>query len=318
MRPCYPVIDGHCDVLYKMYERSEIDFFDLHTAELDASYARLREGGVKLQFFAIFLPERIRSPRFDHYLEYAALFHERIASDPRMLCVKTRADLEAVWSGSRVGALLTLEGADALQDNPVYLRTLRELGVRMIGVTWNYGNWAADGVLEPRQGGFTRRGKKLIQDCNAMGILLDASHLSTRAFWDLAETSDRPFAATHSNAAAICGHPRNLDDEQLRELIRRDGRIGVTFVPWFVQDGGNADIDGILRHVEHICALGGERQLVFGSDFDGIDRWVAGMEHAGCYAQLADALSKRYDDELVRRMLAGNWYEYLYRYLPLT
>ena len=142
-----------------------------------------------------------------------------------------------------------------------------------------------------------------------MGILLDASHLSARAFWDLAETSDRPFAATHSNAAAICGHPRNLDDEQLRELIRRDGRIGVTFVPWFVQDGGNA---------EHICALGGERQLVFGSDFDGIDRWVAGMEHAGCYAQLADALSKRYDDELVRRMLAGNWYEYLYRYLPLT
>lgn len=56
----------------------------------------------------------------------------------------------------------------------------------MIGTTWNYANRAADGVLEPRQGGFTRRGKTFIKDCNDLGMLLDASHLSEAAFWDLA------------------------------------------------------------------------------------------------------------------------------------
>ncbi len=64
-------------------------------------------------------------------------------------------------NGKQRGALLTLEGADALHGNPLYLRTLYELGVRMIGTTWNYANWAADGILEPRQAGFSRKGKNL-------------------------------------------------------------------------------------------------------------------------------------------------------------
>lgn len=68
-------------------------------------------------------------------------------------------------------------------------------------------------------------------------MLLDVSHLAPAGFWELAERSKRPFIASHSNSAAICGHPRNLSDEQIQALIAVDGRMGLTFVPWFVRDG---------------------------------------------------------------------------------
>ncbi|CAG7624226.1 hypothetical protein PAECIP111802_01039 [Paenibacillus allorhizosphaerae] len=310
------IIDGHCDALYKMFENPVIDFYDSVAVGLDVSYAKMKKSNVKIQFFAIYLPERITVPKFDHYLEYINIFYQKITCDGRVRLIKNRDDLHTVWNSESIGAILTVEGADAIQGNPLFTRTLHHLGVRFIGVTWNYGNWAADGILEPRQGGFSRHGKSFIKDCDDLGILLDASHLSVAAFWDLAAASARPFVATHSNAKALCGHPRNLDDNQLRELIRRDGRIGVTFVPWFV-DGGQASIDGILRHIDYIGALGGERQLVLGSDFDGISRTIPGLEHAGQYGNLVDALSKRYSNVQVERFLYGNWYSYLERHLPV-
>lgn len=311
------VIDGHCDVLYKMYLNPDIDFYDTQTSPLDVTYSRMLHSNIKLQCFAIYLPERITQPHFDHYLEYINIFYRRIVCGGLVKAVKTRGDLEMVMNGRIPGALLTLEGADALCGNPLYTHTLYQLGVRMIGVTWNYANWAADGVLEPRQGGFTRKGKSFIKVCNELGILLDASHLSAAAFWDLAAASAKPFVATHSNVKRLCGHPRNLDDEQIRALIRVDGRIGVTFVPWFVDNSGSASVDDVVNHMEYICALGGERQLVLGSDFDGIDRHIPGLEHAGQYDRLAEALYKRFTIEQVNGFLFRNWYTFLSRHLPV-
>ncbi|WP_281887530.1 dipeptidase [Paenibacillus sp. YYML68] len=312
------VIDGHCDALYKLYENEELDFYGTGDEPgLDVTYSRLCEANVRVQFFAIYLPERITDPRFDHYLEYVSILNRGIRQHDRMRLIRTRSDLIDVMHGPQRGALLTLEGADALGGNSLYLRTLYDLGVRMIGPTWNYGNWAADGILEPRKGGFSRRGKSFIKECNELGILLDASHLSVASFWDLAECSAVPFVATHSNAKAVCGHPRNLDDDQLKELIRRDGRIGLTFVPWFVQGGGQASIEALLRHVDYVLSLGGEGQLVFGSDFDGIDQWIPGLEHPGGYVTLANELYKRYPAQLVEKLLYGNWQTYLQQHLPI-
>ncbi|SDC88803.1 membrane dipeptidase [Paenibacillus sp. UNCCL117] len=309
------VIDGHCDALLKMYEDPSLDFFSSGPSGLDVTYPRMCRSNIKVQFFAIYLSERIKNPRFDHYLEYADLFHRTIAAGGRVRPIKTRRDLEAVMNGPERGALLTLEGADALQGNPLYLRTLYQLGVRLIGTTWNYANWAADGVLEPRQAGFTRQGKSFIKQCNELGIVLDASHLSVRAFWDLAECSNKPFVATHSNSKAVCGHPRNLDDDQIRELIRIGGRIGLTFVPWFVAAQG-ASITGLLKHIDHILSLGGAGALTLGSDFDGIDRWIPQLEHAGQFDRLALELYKRYPDDIVEGILHANWHSFLMEQLP--
>lgn len=311
------VIDGHCDVLYKMYEHPAIDFYDPKTTELDVNFANMIKSGVKIQCFAVYLAERITQPQFDHYLEYINIFYQKVIRDRKLNVIKTKHDLERVWQEDGMGGILTLEGADAIQNNPLYTKILFYLGVRMIGMTWNYANWAADGVLEPRKGGLTRKGKGFVKDCNDLGILLDASHLSTASFWDLAAASSKPFVATHSNVKALCDHPRNLDDHQIRELIQRDGRIGVTFVPWFVKRDGKATVEDVVKHIEYLCEMGGEKQIVLGSDFDGIDQWIPGLENAGQYGHLADLLYKRYSDAQVNSFLHGNWYTFLHQHLPV-
>lgn len=311
------IIDGHCDVLYKMYQKKDLDFYSLQPTGLDVTFSRMLQSGVKIQFFAIFLSEAIRQPYFDHYLEYINIFYQKIISDPRIKLIKNQTDLLEVMSGTRKGAILTLEGADAIQDNPLYTQTLFYLGIRLIGVTWNYGNWAADGVLEPRQGGFSKKGIKFIKECNDLGIMIDVSHLSEKSFWDVAAMSEKPFVATHSNAKAVCGHPRNLDDDQIKTIIQKQGRIGITFVPWFVKDKGTASISDLTKHIDHICSLGGEQHLVIGSDFDGISQWIPDLEHTGQYDNLAQVLSKYYKDEWIKDFFYRNWYRFLQRNLPV-
>ncbi|MCS7461815.1 dipeptidase [Paenibacillus doosanensis] len=309
------IIDGHCDVLLKMFENSSIDFYDPLNAELDVSFAKMKRSGVKIQFFAIYLAESMKQPNFDHYLEYINIFYQKIIANGRIALIRNRTDLNNVMNGSACGAILTLEGADAIRNHSLYTQILFHLGVRLIGVTWNYANWAADGVLEPRQGGFTREGKRFIKECNDLGIILDVSHLSVKSFWDMADLSQKPFVATHSNAKAVCPHSRNLDDDQIRTLLRQKGVIGITFVPWFVREKGAA-IDDLVRHIEHICALGGEQQLVLGSDFDGISQWIPGLENTGEFAHLAQHLSKYYKDEWIEGFFFRNWYDFLHVNLP--
>ena len=218
--------------------------------------------------------------------------------------------------GDRIGALLSLEGVDSLQGNLAYLRILYHLGVRIVGVTWNRANWAADGVLEPRKGGFTAAGMDLIKECNRLGMIMDVSHLSEKAFWELLESSRKPVIASHSNASAISPRLRNLSDDQIRSLIQTGGVMGITFVPPFVSDEQPVPIDRILRHIDHVCALGGRCHIGFGSDFDGIKEWIAGLEHAGRYDRLVNLLLRHYREEDARLFLHGNWFRYFMKQLP--
>ncbi|MCR8630730.1 dipeptidase [Paenibacillus radicis (ex Xue et al. 2023)] len=312
------IIDGHCDVLWKMYENPLIDFYAPQQAELDVNYENMMKSGIKIQCFAIYLPESIKQPKFDDYLEYINIFYQKIAIMDKLTVIKNQSDLQQVMNGTKVGAILTLEGADAINDHSLYTQILFRLGVRMIGVTWNYANWAADGILEARKGGFSKKGKRFIKECNDLGIILDASHLSVRSFWDLADHSKKPFVATHSNAYAVCPHPRNLNDDQIRALITRGGRIGITFVPWFVSDKGDASISRLMKHIEHVCALGGEKQVVLGSDFDGFNIKMPGLEHAGQLDNLAQQLSRYYKDQIVENFLYRNWLTFFETSLPIS
>src|SRR5690606_3795964 len=96
---------------------------------------------------------------------------------------------------------------------------LYRLGVLSLGLTWNKANLLADGASEPRGGGLTEFGREVVALNNKYGVLTDVSHLSERGFWDVIELAEAPFAS-HSNARALCDHPRNLTDEQIRALIQ--------------------------------------------------------------------------------------------------
>ncbi|CAM3949142.1 dipeptidase [Cohnella lubricantis] len=309
------IADLHCDVLSKLLTDPTAKFAGADAGGLDVTRERLASGGVDLQVFAIYVPnERPKTP--ETALHEAELFGSAVLTAPGMKLIRTAADLEEASRTGATGALLSLEGADSLRGEWWALRLLHRLGVRLLGLTWNPANWACDGAMEPRGGGLTRPGRQLVQECEALGIVLDVSHLSERGFWDLAEAAKRPFFASHSNARSLRNHPRNLTDDQIRALIAVDGIVGITFVPWFLTENEPAKIDDVLRHVEHMCALGGEKHLAFGSDFDGIDRYVSGLEHPGKYPALAEALLARYPEETVRGFLGGNARRFLSANLP--
>lgn len=308
------IIDGHCDILYKMYNDERITIHSEN--ELDATLAGMKQANMLMQSFAIYISEEIEAPDFSIILEYIDLFHEKVLRSNPFHFVQTKDDLKYAAEHQKIGALLTLEGADALQGNFAYLRTMHRLGVRSIGLTWNYSNWAADGVWEPRQGGLTLKGRELVKACNELGIVLDVSHLTERGFWELNDLSERPFVATHSNVRQLCDHRRNLTDDQIKAIVENKGIIGMTFVPEFLNPSGKATIADVVRHVEYVCALGGEHCIAFGSDFDGIDNWVEGLERTEHFVSLRDALLRSFDEQQVERFLWKNWYDFYLTHLP--
>ncbi|WP_151735056.1 dipeptidase [Paenibacillus tengchongensis] len=309
------VADFHCDALSKLQMDAGMDF--RNDPRLDVTLERLKAGNVQLQVFAVYLSEAGGRRGLADVLGQIELFHSRIAGPDGLRRLYWKEDMVQRDEKNAVPwALLSLEGVDGLEGNLFYAQALFELGVRVMGITWNYANWAADGVLEPRGGGFTVKGRQLIDWCNGSGMLLDVSHLSQAGFWELAERSERPFIASHSNCAAVCNHVRNLNDEQIKALIALDGRIGLTFVPMFVRNQGIARQEDMLTHIEHICSLGGSKQIMFGSDFDGIDIWVEGLEHPGAYAGFADLLLRHYPENEVRGWLYDNAALFLADQLP--
>lgn len=309
------IFDAHCDLLDKMSLHPELSFKQ-DSIYADVSFPRLHKAGVAVQCFAVFVSNRPRVS-FRQLLEGFDTFHNRIANHPGVRHIRTAADVEEAEAEGKLGAILTLEGADGLEGSLVHLRTAFALGVRLLGLTWNYANWAADGVLEPRNGGFTLKGRQLIEECGKLGMILDVSHLCDRGFWELAELSSKPFVATHSNARALCPHPRNLSDEQITAVVSRDGMMGLTFVPWFIKASEPA-IKDILNHLDHVAALGGKGNAGFGSDFDGVDYHIPGLEHAGNFDRLANELYRKYSAEEADGFLYGNWRRFMVRHLPAS
>jgi membrane dipeptidase len=309
--------DLHCDVLSKLLIDESIRFEE--DTRLDVSLKNLTKGGVQLQAFAIYIPENWRGRPFEAVLLCIDIFYRLIAAHPQLLPIQSVEDLDELIQSAdhRIGALLTLEGADGLESNFTYFRLAYQLGVRTLGLTWNNTNWVADGVGERRSAGFTSRGKQFIAECDQIRLPIDVSHLSERGFWELTGLTKQPFIASHSNLRAKCNHPRNLTDEQARYIIRSGGRIGITFVPHFLRnDGKNATIADILNHLDHVCSLGGVDSVGFASDFDGITARIVGLENTSHYDCLMDELVKRYRSDEIKGFLSQNWASYYRTHLP--
>lgn len=307
------IIDTHCDALWKMqmarrgmmYE-GPLDF--RNAPELDTNLKRLKVGGVKVQFFAVFLlPDVPSDEQWQHALEQVDIFYtEILGKNPEIKQIRDFSDINKLKDGE-IGAVLTLEGTEAIGNDLMKLRTLYRLGVRSVGLTWNNANLSADGCGEARGAGLTEFGKKVVALNNEQKILTDVSHLSDQAFWDVLETARYPFAS-HSNARAICEHPRNLSDEMIKALIEKGGFMHVVFFPNFIKaDSSSVAISDLIRHIDHICSLGGEKHIGFGSDFDGIDSYAERLESSADYPNLINELLKYYSEDTVRGFAYENF-----------
>ncbi len=298
----FPVFDAHCDTAYELYRTGAL----LGANGCHISLERMERVPGSAQFFAFWTadpgakesPERLFRGMYDELIRQLSLFSDRIR-----LC-KTADDAKAAAEEGRSAAFLSIEGAEAISCDPGQLETAYDMGIRMITLTWNARNILAGSHVTGE--GLTDRGRAFVREAQRLGMLVDVSHLSERAFWDIADITDGPIVASHSNARAVCPHSRNLTDEQFREIVRTGGFAGLNLYAEFLGHG-RVTADTVAEHALHFLELGGEGHIALGGDLDGCDRLPEDFEGFDSYPLLARALIERgVDEQTVRDIFYEN------------
>lgn len=301
------VVDAHCDTLTAMLEQNRRMGEPSGLGQLDLP--RLKAGGVKVQFFAAFIAPEFKKTAVRRALDLIDLFYREIdANKQEIQHVKNLPEVEEAIASDKIAALLSVEGGEALEGSTGVLRILYRLGVRSLTLTWNGRNELGEGVGEKETGaGLTPFGVAVVRELNRLGMLVDVSHLSEKGFWDVLRVSGQPVIASHSNCRALCEHPRNLSDEQIRVLAERGGVMGITFVPAFL-GGEKPAVKEVLDHIEHAVAIGGVECVGLGSDFDGTGDLPSGLEDCSKYPELTKGLIERgYGENEIKKILGGNF-----------
>ncbi|CAA7602488.1 Membrane dipeptidase (Peptidase family M19) [Acididesulfobacillus acetoxydans] len=286
------VIDGHCDSIgdYSSERRSlrgqEGGQWDLE---------RARRGRVGVQFMAAFIESEYKPARATmRGLELIAALHRFVSDNgERVFLIQGRDDLKRIEPESKTGLLLSVEGGEILGESLFLLDIIHRLGVRALGLTWNQRNAIGDGVGEQgSQGRLSHFGERVVRRLNELGMIVDVSHLNEAGFWHVLELSSAPIVASHSCARALCDHPRNLTDGQLKALARNKGVVGLNFCPAFLSDSGRAERRDVVRHISHIAEVAGVDVIGLGSDFDGIAETPDGLENVSTLPLLAEDLER--------------------------
>lgn len=301
------LFDAHCDTLQKICD------FDAalrqNSRHLDLLRLKTGEEGERVQVFAAFIDKKTDFlPPFKRCMQLLSKYRKEceLNKDIMLHCNKM-GEVSKALSEKKIASLLSIEGGEAIEGSVDNLRLFYSLGVRALTLCWNYRNEIADGITEPDGRGLSKFGKNVVREMNSLGMLIDVSHISEKGFWDVLEYSQMPIAATHSNAKALKNHPRNLNDEQIKAIIKNDGCIGISIYPEFVSDGMCRTAD-IIRHIEYIMGLGGENNIGLGSDLDGIDALPLHFRGAEDLWEIPNELLKLgYSENLVKKVSSDNF-----------
>lgn len=322
------VVDLHADSLLwgrDLARRSRVGHVDL---------PRLRAGGVGLQVFTIVtrvpigVNIRRTDPRWPDLVTLLALsrrwprstvasladraFHqaERLTDlarrDGRLRLVRSAADLDALAAErSRdpavVGALLGVEGAHALEGRIDLLAPLFEAGVRLVGLVHFFDNEFAGSAHGLAKHGLTPLGRELVAEMNRRGMVVDLAHASAATIREVVALSTRPPLVSHTGVRGTRDNERNLSDDQLRDVARAGGVVGIGY--WKTAVGGAGVVD-VARAIGHAVAVAGDEHVGLGSDFDGA---VAAPFDAAELPALTEALlSRGIPPESIRRILGEN------------
>jgi membrane dipeptidase len=261
------VVDAHSDILSDILGRRSAR----QTGILNSTWIPAMDaGGIDVRVLAIYsgsayLPELALRRALD---EIGALDAE-LDETPRAAICTTYAEVVRAVSEGKKAFILGMEGSEPLGSDLGLLRIFHRLGVRTLGITHALRNYAADGAFfEPKRtgqvGGLSDFGVSLVEQAQALGMLLDVSHLNDPGFWDVVKLATRPLIASHSNCRALCDHPRNLTDEQIKAVADTGGFIGLNSINRFVEP---PDLPHLLDHLDRLVQLAGREHVGLGLDF---------------------------------------------------
>ena len=271
------LIDLHCDTLSALYKNGEKA--SLTENDLCVNIKGLRRGNSLAQFFACYVnvkeseSEEMWEKSYQQVLGMIDRMELECGKCPNIRIAKNASQIRENQREGRISAVLTVEEGGVLNGKQERIRTLYEKGIRLITLTWNYENCLGApnsrdaSVMEK---GLTEFGIRTVGEMNRLGMLIDVSHLSDGGFWDCIRHSDKPVIASHSNARALCAHPRNLSDAMLRALAEKGGVAGLNFYPVFLKEQADqVSLQDLARHAKYMIETAGEELPALGSDFDG-------------------------------------------------
>ena len=262
------VVDLHMDTLWQLHTKG--GSFRDNSPKQQLDLHRMEQGGLDAQVFAIWMPPSSPEPQ-SLVGELVSLFEREILdATPELELARTADDVLRIRVEGKRAAILGLEGAVALDGDVDFMRALHARGVRYAALTWNESNPFGDGAKGNKHGGATELGLALVKLLNELRVIVDVSHAAPTTFWDVITASERPVIASHSNAAAICDHARNLDDVQLWAIAESGGVVGLNFHSRFLTcRRGAASMKHVLAHATHLREVIGAEHMALGSDFDG-------------------------------------------------
>ncbi len=237
------VADLHCDTIGRFMDGEDLRQ-DLPKGNVDIP--KLKRGAVDLQVFACFVgppdDEIEKANAAKRAFDEIEAVYRLVGQNPEDLeVVLTSEDAARLRNSGKTAVLIGIEGGYAIEDDLDLLRAFYRAGVRLMTLThWTRTDWAdASGDPEPKYGGLTEFGEKVVQEMNRLGMVIDVSHAHDETFWDVMRVSRAPVVASHSCCRALSDYHRNLTDDMLKALAKNGGLIGINFHPGFL----NAEIE---------------------------------------------------------------------------
>ncbi len=246
------VLDSHCDVPLNMLDTS----FDVgkrqRRGHLDL--VRMKEGGLDAEFFAIFVPndDDNKTPSYQA-LKIIDAIYRGINKHPDLAEMAfSPGDIQRLHKEGKRAIVMGMENGGPIEDKLFLLRDYYRLGVRYVTLTHMKNNKICDSSTDTTETwhGLSPFGEEVVQEMNRIGMLVDVSHISDKAFWDVIKITKAPVIASHSCCRALCNSPRNLSDEMLKALKENGGVIQINFYSGYLDDGYNGRSEEVRKKLQ--------------------------------------------------------------------
>ena len=311
-------LDTHCDT--PMFFPQGIDFGS-RDPKILVDLHKMTEGHQDAVVMAAYLPQPKIGETFSSQVafdvkgptEYADLIFDKIEDivsqhKDHLSIARTPGDLYEDKRKGRKSVMLAIENGLALNGSLQNLRHFAQRGIVYMTLCHNGDNDICDSAKGCNtHGGVSLFGEQVIREMNRLGIMVDLSHANEKSFYDALEISQLPIVCSHSSCRALCDHPRNLTDEQLRALAATGGVAQITLYHGFLRKDGEATVYDALQHLEHAIQVAGIDHVGLGTDFDG-DGGVRGLANAAELLNFTRQLMlRRYSERDIQKIWGGNF-----------
>lgn len=305
----FPVFDLHCDTALALLGQDLRSPMDLKKNKLHIDLDRAKTLPGYVQCFACFTTPEMKqwygiSPEMVFQLELDIILAALESHKRTMSQAFSVKDILSNAEKGKMSGILSIEGPAGFGYDPELLEQLYAVGFRMTTLGWNEQNPLCGSHVTG--GGLTEQGSAYFREAQRLGMIVDVSHCSDEAFFDMLEITEKPIIASHSNSRFVCDVSRNLTDDMFKSICQIGGVAGINLYTEFI--GGSKDLDAVCRHISHFLELDPTAEhIALGGDLDGCDSLVSGFEGVQSYSVLAECLQHLgLDDPMIRNIFWNN------------